>query len=251
MFGPREIWDGVPVRSHEPLAALRRDASTRGTKWRAVRAGDELHMAGVTIRTLHPAVPDWERQRVRNDDSIVLDVRYGAVSVLLPGDVSADVERALIPALIPAAVRVLKVAHHGSASSTDAAFLEALRPQIAIVSCGRENPHGHPAPGVLDRLRAIGARVHRTDRDGAVIVATDGTTARVADTKTRKHENTKKEFGFELLTRFVLSCFRAFVARSSPRSRRRRTPADHPRNCGARLPHPSSIPDTHSSTRVA
>jgi len=71
------------------------------------------------------------------------------------------------------------VAHHGSRSSTGTSFLDAARPRIAVISVGARNPFRHPSPEVVARLEAAGARVYRTDRDGAVILETDGTVVRV------------------------------------------------------------------------
>src|SRR4029077_5443969 len=121
-----------------------------------------------------PGVPDWERQRVRNDDSVVLEVLYGDVALLLTGDIGADVERQIVPRLVPAKTRILKVAHHGSRTSTSQALLDAWRPDIALISCGRMNTFGHPAPEVIARLTAIGARIYRTDLDGEITLQTDG-----------------------------------------------------------------------------
>src|SRR6185369_198848 len=118
--------------------------------------------------------PDWERPRVRNDDSVVLEVVYGEVALLLTGDIGADVEREILPRLTPARIRILKVAHHGSRTSSSRELLDGWRPQLAIVSCGRGNRFGHPAPEVIARLESIGAQVFRTDRDGEVTVETDG-----------------------------------------------------------------------------
>jgi len=123
---------------------------------------------------LHPPAPDWERQRVRNDDSVVLEVLYGDVALLLTGDIGSDVEREIVPRLVPARTRILKVAHHGSRTSTSQELLDVWRPQIALISCGRENPFGHPSPEVVSRLEAAGARIYRTDRDGEITVDTDG-----------------------------------------------------------------------------
>jgi competence protein ComEC len=168
------LTEGVPVPSHRPMAAVRARASSRGRPWSAASTGTSWRVGEVAVRVLHPEPPDWERQRVRNDDSIVLELRYRKVSVILPGDISAEVERALVSRIPLAPRRVLKLAHHGSGTSTSAEWLEGLRPQIAIVSCGRENRYGHPAPGVLARLRERGIEVRRTDLEGMVVVATDG-----------------------------------------------------------------------------
>ncbi len=173
------IFDGVPVPSHVPVRRLMALATSRGRPWTRLVAGQALHVGGVAVRVWHPPPPDWERPRVRNDDSVVLELRYGEVSVVLPGDISAEVERSIASSIPRARHRVLKAAHHGSASSTSAEWLDTLRPDVVIVSCGRENRYGHPAPAVLERVRRQGARVFRTDRDGQVVVETDGTGLRV------------------------------------------------------------------------
>jgi competence protein ComEC len=111
---------------------------------------------------------------VRNDDSIVLEVRYGSVAILLAGDIGAEVERTLLPVLSDAPIRILKVAHHGSRTSTSQALLDGWKPQVALISCGRGNRFGHPAPEVTRRLEAAGVRIYRTDRDGQITVDTDG-----------------------------------------------------------------------------
>ena len=111
---------------------------------------------------------------MRNDDSVVLEVVYGDVAMLLTGDISAEIERAILPQLTRSRIRILKVAHHGSRTSTSQELLDAWRPQVALISCGRGNPFGHPAPEVVSRLAAAGARIYRTDRDGEITVDTDG-----------------------------------------------------------------------------
>jgi competence protein ComEC len=144
-----------------------------------VRPGDLLRLGGVDVRVLHPPEPDWERQRVRNDDSIVLEISYGAVSIVLPGDISAPVEEALAARLSDAPLRVLKAAHHGSATSSTGAWLDAVRAAAVVFSCGRGNRYGHPHPAVLERVASRRAHVFRTDEDGAVTVTTDGRKARM------------------------------------------------------------------------
>ena len=118
------------------------------------------------VRVLHPPAPDWERRRVRNDDSVVLEIVYRDVALLLTGDISAEVEREILPQLTHAPIRILKVAHHGSRTSSSLELLSEWRPQLALISAGRGNTFGHPAPEVLQRLDAIGATVLRTDLTG-------------------------------------------------------------------------------------
>ena len=176
-FRPRAIWEGVPVPPHEPLRWLAEAADRIRAEWRTVQAGDRLHVADVDVHVLHPPRPDWERQRVRNDDSVVLAVRIGEVTVILPGDIGREGEaRALGPldALGTTTITVLKAPHHGSATSSTREFLEHVRPAAAIFSSGRANRFGHPAPAVVERYRAIGAALFSTAEDGAVILDTDG-----------------------------------------------------------------------------
>jgi competence protein ComEC len=140
-----------------------------------VRAGDVLEAGGATIDVVNPPAPDWERRRVRNDDSIVLRLRYGDVEWLLTGDVGQEVERQWPDeGEAGAPLRILKVAHHGSRTSSGEAFVSRYAPVAAVISVGRQNVFGHPSPDVVQRLARAGATVFRTDRDGAVIVETDG-----------------------------------------------------------------------------
>jgi competence protein ComEC len=179
-FRPRQIWDGIRVPGHEPTRALVKEAERLRIPVAPLRAGQVLRQGEVQLRILHPPSPDWERVRVRNDDSVVIEVVYGDVAILLTGDIGADVERSIVPLLTPAGTRVLKIAHHGSRTSSAAALLDAWRPQIAVISCGRGNRFGHPAPEVLARLAAIGATVLRTDLDGQITIETDGRSLRMA-----------------------------------------------------------------------
>jgi len=173
-FGPREIWQGIAMPRHGPSAALVAAALSSGATVATRLAGWSTKQDGLDIRVLHPPVPDWERPRVRNDDSLVIEVRYRDVALLLTGDISSEVERTILPALSPAPTRILKVAHHGSRTSTSQALLDAWRPQIALISCGRGNRFGHPAADVMRRLEATGVRIYQTDRDGQITVDTNG-----------------------------------------------------------------------------
>ena len=110
----------------------------------------------------------------KNNDSLVLRVRYGRHAFLLCGDVERQIEWAMLDAGETARADVLKVAHHGSRTSTTDAFLAAVAPTFAIVSAGFENSYGHPNRDILDRLDRHGAVVLRTDLDGIVTIRSDG-----------------------------------------------------------------------------
>jgi len=173
-FRPREVWEGIPVPRSEPLTALRMLTQSIGSRWANVYARDRTVIDEVQVIARHPEVADWERQKVRNDDSIVLELRWRDVSVLLTGDIGRPVERTLAATIPPARLRVMKVPHHGSLTSSTADFVHEMHPNVAVVSAGRGNHFGHPVPEVLERYLSVGTEIFRTDRDGAVTVDTDG-----------------------------------------------------------------------------
>ncbi len=176
-FRPRAIWEGVPVPPYPPLQWLAETADSIGAEWRTVQANDRLRLGAVELHVLHPPPPDWERQRVRNDDAVVLAVRLGNVMVILPGDIGREGERHTLehlPRFELPSFTVLKAPHHGSATSSTREFLERVRPAAVVFSSGRDNRFGHPAPVVVERYRALGTTMFSTAEDGAVILDTNG-----------------------------------------------------------------------------
>jgi competence protein ComEC len=107
-----------------------------------------------------------------NDVSIVLFGEVAGRRILLTGDVEDDVDPVIAARGIPP-IDILKVAHHGSKTASTPAFLDAVRPKVAIVSAGAGNPYGHPARSTIERLQATGAEVFRTDTNGSVQVTID------------------------------------------------------------------------------
>jgi competence protein ComEC len=138
------------------------------------------HVIGdARVEVLAPC-PTFSADRGPNDNSFVLRITYGARSILLVGDSEHEEERLLLAgARERLRADVLKVGHHGSRTSSSPALLAAVAPVHAIVSVGRRNRFGHPHPLTLAALAAAGAHVWRTDRDGAVVVTTDGTSLEV------------------------------------------------------------------------
>jgi competence protein ComEC len=119
---------------------------------------------------------DWSvGARPQNNDSMVLRVSYGDSSVLLEGDAEKQVERR-IAALHHPSANLVKVGHHGSANATTPELIASARPQFAIISVGSGNSFGLPRNEVLGRLAEAGARVYRTDLNGAVTFYLDGHT---------------------------------------------------------------------------
>jgi len=184
---PREIWEGIPVPPNAERRALRAAAEARHIVWRQLLAGHSFEVGSVAVEIIYPPLPDWERQRVRNDDSLVMRIRFADVEFLLTGDAGQEFERrtAADTGVVPA-LRLLKVGHHGSRSSSSMAFLERIHPQIGLISVGRGNLFGHPAPDVLARYDDLDAIVFRTDRDGAVVIESDGASVDVRTVSGRR-----------------------------------------------------------------
>jgi len=115
-----------------------------------------------------------------NDNALVVRLVHGAVTVLLTGDIEAPAEHELV-ALEGGGLRapVLQVPHHGSQTSTTPELLQAVRPEVAVISAGAGNPYGHPHAEVVNRLRAAGIAVYRTDVDGTVIIEINGASYQV------------------------------------------------------------------------
>lgn len=145
------------------------------TRWRRATPGDSLVVDEVVMTILAPA-PGWaDTLRDPNEASTVVRVRVGKVVLLMTGDAEAREERWLVThARELLRADILKVAHHGSATSSTAAFLAAVRPRLAIVSVGSGNMYHHPNRSVMQSLAAFGAITLRTDRNGSVVVRTDG-----------------------------------------------------------------------------
>ena len=128
------------------------------------RAGQHWRWGRVQFRTLHPDSPHWRG----NDASCVLRVAGDGWSVLLPGDIGRKAEAALVASGADLRADVLLSPHHGSRSSSSAAFVQAVSPALVIHSAGWRHVFGHPHPGVVDRYARAGAEQYVTGRDGAL-----------------------------------------------------------------------------------
>jgi competence protein ComEC len=173
-----EIWLNGQLISEERDGAMERllnEALELGAKVRFVPdlCGTTQHFGHARFEVLWPC-PHYDPVLGLNDNSLTLRLSYGRRSFLLTGDLEADAERRLVARGLVTPTDVLKVAHHGSRTSTTEAFVAAARPSVAVISSGAGNRYGHPSPTVLARLRRTGARVLRTDLGGGVVVTTDG-----------------------------------------------------------------------------
>ncbi|MCX7918410.1 MAG: DNA internalization-related competence protein ComEC/Rec2 [bacterium] len=134
-----------------------------------------------TITILHPPTEFLQTTRSEtNNNSIVLRVIYGKVTTIFPGDIEQEAERYLVRKRITLAATIYKVPHHGSASSNELSFLRSVRPEIAIISVGRNNWFNLPSLVVLESLKKDNAQIYRTDINGAIRLWTDGDKIKIA-----------------------------------------------------------------------
>jgi competence protein ComEC len=172
---PRLYLDAAYAGGSDAYRASLAAAATRGITWRRVHPGDSLVLDGVRFRVLAPDSAWTSTLRDANDASAVVLAEYGETRFLLTGDAEASEEAWLVrTARDDLHADVLKVAHHGSPTSTSPAFLDAVRPRLALISVGAGNRYGHPGARVIADLVAMGSIVLRTDRSGSVVVRSNG-----------------------------------------------------------------------------
>ena len=169
--------DSGDVHSTSTYSRLMRAVEDRSLRYQSAEVGDRFNLGrNVQIEILgpqKPMVPEGGSRSYLNSNSVIARVTHGSNCFLLTGDAEADTEeRMLAEGLSPC--NVLKVAHHGGSHSSTAAWLQAVQPSIALISVGEGNTYGHPAKETLERLKAIGADVYRTDTMGAIQVQSDG-----------------------------------------------------------------------------
>ncbi|MCP4197056.1 MAG: DNA internalization-related competence protein ComEC/Rec2 [Proteobacteria bacterium] len=175
-----EIWEngqGEAEGADDTYHRALRMARVRGIAIRRTPAicGD-LSVSGVRASVLHPCSrgQSYDPTLSFNDNSLVLQLSYGLVTLLLPGDIEREVEKFLAERGSLSPVDVLKLPHHGSRTSSSVAFLDTTKPGIAVASLGLFNPYGIPHQSVQRRLRERKTTLLRTDRRGAVRLVTDG-----------------------------------------------------------------------------
>ena len=172
-FRPREIWTGATPDS-PTWWLVRQRASQVGAKIVAMQAGGRFTLGGGSFEVLAPPADYIPLDEPKNNPSLVLRLSYGERSFLLTGDVERPIEREMLDAGEARPTDVLKVAHHGSRTSSSEEFLDALHPAFAVISAGFENSYGHPHPMIVARLAERHATILRTDRDGLITIRTDG-----------------------------------------------------------------------------
>ncbi|MEO7145814.1 MAG: ComEC/Rec2 family competence protein, partial [Bryobacteraceae bacterium] len=172
-FRPRELWTGANPPS-EAWSRVSAKARQVGVKIVAMDSRRQFDFGGAHIDVLSPP-EDYRTSSVpKNNDSLAFRITFRANSFLLTGDMEKPMEKRLVDEGLLSHVDVLKVAHHGSHTSSIPGFLDLTRPEVAIISVGADNSFHHPNADVLDRLEERHAEVLRTDQYGLITVISDG-----------------------------------------------------------------------------
>jgi len=152
-----------------------------GAHYETAKPGTKYDLGGGALLTvLAPSEPFFTKEQMKaggnepNANSIVVRLDYGSFSMLLAGDAEEQTEHRLLTKDLNLEARVLKIGHHGSKYASSADFLQRVKPEIAIVSCGAWNRYGHPSQTVLDRLKAANVKLYRTDLHGEITLTTRG-----------------------------------------------------------------------------
>lgn len=182
-FRPPELWIGAGTSSSE-LDHLLVQANKLGTKVISRANGDQFDIGETQFRILSPERGLENQERRNNDDTLVMKVSYRGMSILLEGDAEKATERRI--ARESPQADLLKVAHHGSATSSIPELLDAIHPRFAVISVGAHNVYRHPRMEVLQRLEQAGVETHRTDLEGAVSFYLDGTSITTGPRNERK-----------------------------------------------------------------
>lgn len=160
------VVSGTP-EDDEGFSKLYALADKNGTDVMVMKKGDVISDGSIRMKCIYPLNAHSELDR--NDGSVVLEVNYQEFSMLLTGDISEKTEKAIFDEI--SQVDVLKVAHHGSGDSSCDEFLEKVKPEVAIISCGKNNSYGHPHEDTIHRLTEVGCQIRYTMEEGAIIFA--------------------------------------------------------------------------------
>ena len=155
--------------------------TSSGAHYETAKPGIKYDLGGGTLLTiLAPSEPFFTKDKMTtggneaNANSIIARLDYGSFSMLLTGDAEDQTEHRLLTKELDLKSKVIKIAHHGSKYATAGDFLNRVKPEVAIVSCGAWNRYGHPSQAVLDRLKAANVKLYRTDLQGEITITTRG-----------------------------------------------------------------------------
>ena len=167
------IFGRTPLKNSE-FAQLYSILQKRGIQSLAVSSNDVLSFGDAKVEVLSPEKDDSIKAVSDNNHSLVLRITFGERSFLMTGDIEKEAENALLNAPEFVNTDVIKVAHHGSATSSTENFVKVSKAKLAIISVGKQSQFGHPKPEVVERWKNTGAKVLTTGENGTISVSTDG-----------------------------------------------------------------------------
>ncbi|MET4562928.1 competence protein ComEC [Lysinibacillus parviboronicapiens] len=164
-----QFYDSGKIHTSQTFEDMLTLIDTKNIPYNVPKTGDHIMLdekIDVTVLNANETASD------NNDASIVLKLTYGDISFLLTGDAGVALEKEMLAQDVKATV--LKAGHHGSNTSSSQSFIQAVHPEVTILSYGKDNRYGHPHVEVVERLQAIGSKIYATAETGSVIVSTDG-----------------------------------------------------------------------------
>ncbi len=174
-FPVRQVWYNGQTHTTRTFERVIDAVLASDADYREPGKGEQAMFSGLVLTVLHPLASAADYDGHLHDMNIVVRAEYGDFSVLLTGDAEAEVERQLIAAAVELGSTVLKLGHHGSRTSSSAAFLQAVDPEVVVYQAGIDNRYGHPHPEVLLRVqRLLNAEIYGTDLHGTVVITSDG-----------------------------------------------------------------------------
>ena len=171
-FEVDEIWLNGEATTSQTYLQFMSAVNAEGAQVFTARRGGTIHAGSLTFSVLNPA----DLSGSINDNSIVLNLRYGEVDLLFDGDAEQQAEASMLATGIVPDLDVLKVGHHGSRTASSIQFLEVARPECAIYMAEQGNSYGHPHEETITNLCEIGAEIYGTDIHGTITITTDGVT---------------------------------------------------------------------------
>ncbi|MGR6903672.1 MBL fold metallo-hydrolase [Lysinibacillus sp. G01H] len=164
-----QFYDSGKVHTSQTFEEMLTQIDEKNIPYHVPKIGDDIEFdKDVNVKVLNAN----DQATDNNDASIVLKMTYGNVSFLLTGDAGVALEKEMLQYDVKATV--LKAGHHGSNTSSSDEFVQAVKPEVAILSYGEDNKYGHPHAEVMDRLQAIGSKIYATADLGTITVSTDG-----------------------------------------------------------------------------
>lgn len=177
-FKVKAVYDNGQPTTTKTYQTYLKQIKQNNIEYRSLKAGDKLDFgSGIILEIFNPTAAEVKQGGELNNNSLVGRLAYNGFTMLLTGDCEADREKELLKNYADKLKSdVLKSPHHGSKTSSNRKFLQAVNPKDVIISCGVNNDYGHPHKETMNKYNGMKLNIYRTDKDGTVTVTTDGKT---------------------------------------------------------------------------